>query len=94
MVGDLVLIETDGAGNMAGRIFGIRIAFLHRQIEGGVQHTQIRFAEFGLQPVGRDDETALALSHHGLPCQASSPGAPKRMRKRRFSLPFFSILAM
>ena len=32
MVGDLVLVKADGAGNMAGRIFGIRIAFLRRQI--------------------------------------------------------------
>jgi hypothetical protein len=63
MIGDLVLIETDGTGYMASRIFGIGVTFLRRQIEGSVKDAQIGASDFRLQPIGRDDETALDVAH-------------------------------
>jgi hypothetical protein len=36
MVGDLVVIETDGAGDMARGIFLIGIALLRRQVIGSI----------------------------------------------------------
>ena len=41
VIGYLVLIEADGARNMATGIFGVSIALLRRQIEGRVENAQV-----------------------------------------------------
>ena len=95
MIGNGVLIEEDGAWNVAAGIFLLSVAFMCRQIPGRIDDAEVRCSKLLLDPIRRNDETAFIGAHDVSPRnQAASAGLPKRMRKRRFSLPFFSILAM
>jgi len=66
MIRDFVVIETHGTGNMPCRIFGICIAVVGRQVEGGVDDSQIRASELVFEPLGRNDETA-GVAHVNTP---------------------------
>ena len=93
MVCNHVLIEEHGPWHMAAGIFLSAIALLGRQIPGGINNFEFRCSQLFLNPIGIDHEAAFFCAHFCFP-YAASPGVPKRIRKRRFSLPFFSILAM
>src|SRR4051812_16496827 len=95
-----ILIQKSCARDVGQIILAARIALLRREIPGCVDDRQARLAETLLQPVCVDGEGAV-LGHfvlllafwRSLSVQFAGIG-PKRMRKRRFSRPFFSILPM
>src|SRR5690606_23002925 len=94
LVGDFILIEENRAWNMSSVVFALAIAPSRGKIPGCIDNRDARLIEPFFQPVARNDESAF-LSHDNHSSTAQDSGkAPKRMRKRRFSLPFFSILPM
>src|SRR5690606_15969508 len=62
MIGDLVVIETQGTRNVSGGVFRIGVPALRRKVEGRIDDTKVGASQFLRQPVRCDDETA-GLAH-------------------------------
>src|SRR6185312_947242 len=95
-----IVVEKYRTGNVRRVVFGARVALLRRQIPGRVDNRQAGLAKLFLQPVGIDGKRTF-LGHFFSPAAQrlkavalpQAPGnGPNRIRKRRFSRPFFSTL--